>query len=123
MQEQCQGHEQMVKSFEQFNENQKDIVTRLSDLREKVAVIDQSCRSAHHRVDSIHEQTQAIVKMSSSVEYMAKQVEETLKILKEHDGRINRLEHAPGEQVLSYWKIFIGALVAGGAGVVVGILV
>lgn len=111
-----------LKNFEQFQENQKEIVTTIANLRERIVEVEQSTRSAHHRLNSQEEQTKAIIKMSSSVEYMARQVEDMVGILKEHDGRLDELEKAPGDTMISYWKLFIGALVTGGAGIIVGLV-
>lgn len=118
----CQVHEMTLKNFEQFQENQKEIVKSISQVRERVTINEQSTKSAHHRLDSQEEQTRAIVKMSTSIEYMAKQVESMLELLKEHDGRLDELERAPGQNVLGYWKLFLGALITGGAGILIGIL-
>lgn len=118
----CQVHEMTLKNFEQFQENQKEIVTSIANLRERTIEAEQSTRSAHHRLNSQEEQTKAIIKMSSSVEYMARQVEDMVGILKEHDGRLDKLEKAPGDTMISYWKLFIGALVTGGAGIIVGLV-
>lgn len=111
-----------LKNFSQFQENQKEIVKGLTEIRERITIVEQSSKSAHHRLDSQDEQTKAIIKMSSSVEYMARQVEDMVGILKEHDGRLDRLEKAPGDTMISYWKLFIGALVTGGAGIIVGLV-
>jgi hypothetical protein len=88
----------------------------LSSLRERVAVVEQSTKSAHLRIDNIQEQTQAIIEMSASIRYMAKQVEETVSILKEHDSRLETLEKLPGDNVVKALKVlltlFIGALIS-----------
>lgn len=120
MAEVCQVHEMTLKNFQQFQENQKEIVNAMANMRERIVQTEQSAKSAHHRLDRQEEQTQAIVKMSNSVEYMARQVEETIGILKEHDGRLDKLEKAPGDAMVAYWKLFIGALVTGFTGIVVG---
>lgn len=119
--ETCKAHEMTLKDFERFHENQKELAKSVSELREKTTAIDQSVKSAHHRLDSQEEQTKAIVKMSTSIEYMAKQVEDTLVLLKEHDGRLNKLERAPGDNVLSYWKLLIGASITSIVGLLIGL--
>ena len=83
----------------------------LGDLRERVAVVEQSTKSAHLRIDDVHEQTRAIIEMGSAVRYMAKQVEEVVGILKEHDERLGNLEKAPADSVLKAVKIILTVLV------------
>lgn len=118
----CQIHEMTMKQFEQFQEIQKEFADRLSDAKDRIIIVEQSSKSAHLRLNSQEEQTKAIIKMSSSIEYMAKQVESMLELLKEHDDRLDRLEKAPGDHLLSYFKLFIGALVTGTAGVLIGFI-
>ncbi len=118
----CQLHEMTLKNFEQFQENQMEIVKGISEIKQRITIVEQSTKSAHHRLDSQEEQTKAIIKMSTSIEYMARQVEDMLVLLKEHDGRLDKLERAPGDSLINYWKLFIGALVTGGAGVLIGLI-
>ncbi|MBN2796241.1 MAG: hypothetical protein JXR88_12595 [Clostridia bacterium] len=118
----CQVHEMTMKHFEQFQENQKDMVKGIAEVRDRIIIAEQSSKSAHRRLDSQEEQTKAIIKMSTSIEYMAKQVESMLELLKEHDGRLDKLEKAPGDHVLGYWKLFIGALITGSAGIFIGLI-
>lgn len=118
--------EQLIKTHEQIFQEMKSSIADLQESmgkgRERMVVVEQSTKSAHHRLDSMKEQTNAIIRMSTSVEYMAKQVEDMLGILKEHDGRLDKLEKSPGDTMIAYWKLFIGALVTGGAGVLIGLI-
>lgn len=122
MSDACQMHEMTLKNIETLQGNQKDIIKDITTIRERIVIVEQSTRSSHHRLDSQEQQTKAIVKMSASVEYMAKQVEETLCLIKEHDGRLDILERAPGNSILGYWKIFVGAIVSAGGGLVLGLI-
>ena len=111
------------KRLDHQDENQKDISKTMSAFSERIVAVEQSAKSAHKRLQSQDEQTKAIVEMSSSVKYMAKQVEETVNILKEHDGRLDKLEKAPGDAMIAYWKLFLGAIITGSAGVILGMLI
>ena len=111
------------KNLEHYGENQREIIKSMNAFSERIVAVEQSAKSAHRRLQSQDEQTKAIVEMSSSVKYMAKQVEETVNILKEHDGRLDKLEKAPGDAMIAYWKLFIGAIITGSAGMILGMLI
>jgi len=112
-----------LKSFEQFQEKQKETEKEIRQIRERITVAEQAIKSANHRLDTQEEETKAIIKLSGNIEYMAKQVEDMLVLLKEHDGRLEKLEKAPGDKMLDYWKLFIGALITGGSGVLIGMII
>ncbi|WP_353106278.1 hypothetical protein [Acetoanaerobium noterae] len=118
----CQVHEMTLKNFQQFHDNQKDIVKSINTINERMVAVEQSTKSAHHRLDFQDEQTKAILDISGNIKYMAKQVEETVGILKEHDGRLDKLEKAPGDALIAYWKLFLGAIITGSAGLIVGLV-
>jgi uncharacterized protein (DUF3084 family) len=127
--EHCQQHsehnyrfENLEKNIKELQHNETTLIQNQYDMKERITRIEQSNKSAHHRLDNMEDQTKAIVKMSSSIEYMAKQVEEMLILYKEHDGRLDKLEQAPGTALIGYWKLFTGALVTGSAGVLIGLL-
>ncbi len=92
------------------------------EIRERLKGVEESTKSAHHRLDELNELTKAVVKTSASIEYIAKQIEDMLTTLKEHDCSIDKLKNRPAEQVLNYWHMFVGTLVTGCAGVLVGLL-
>lgn len=119
----CPLHEEMKEQQKELLENDRRLAESLSDIKERVVKNLEYGKSAHRRLDSQEEQTKAIVKMSTSIEYMARQVEDMLVLLKEHDGRLDKLERAPGDSILNYWKLFVGALITGGTGVIVGALI
>ena len=132
--ENCLEHEannvriaNLVSQIKEYSVNQREIVQILQDVRERVTAADASTRSAHHRLDEMSEQTKAIIRMSVSVEHVAEKMNDVLTILKEHgermdgqDKEIQTLKRAPAEAVMAYWKMFVGALVVGAAGIVLG---
>lgn len=116
--------------IKEYAENQIEIVKGLHEVRERVTKTEESTKSAHHRLDEMTEQTKAIIRMSISVEHVAEKMNDVLTILKEHsdrmddqDDKIDTLKQAPAQTVFEYWKLFVGALVTGGAGVILGLLI
>ncbi len=101
----------------------KDFTKDCVEVRERLKGVEESTKSAHHRIDALDNQTQAIFDMSASIKIMAKQVEDMLKVLKEHDCKIDRLERLPAEKVYNYWQIAVGSLVSAGVGVVIGLFI
>ncbi len=119
-------HETFIKThekmFDDINTAMKSIEQSVGSVKERVVVVEQSSKSAHHRLDSQEEQTKAIIKMATNIEYMARQIEDMLYLLKQHDDRLDKLERAPGEEMKRYWKLFVGALITGCAGIIIGTL-
>ncbi|MDF2520833.1 MAG: hypothetical protein K0R84_1461 [Clostridia bacterium] len=112
----CQQHlehsyrlETLEKSVEDMQNDESTLLQNQYDMKERITKVEEASKSAHHRLDNMEEQTKAIIKMGISIEYMAKQVEEILLLYKEHDGRLDKLEQAPGAALIGYWKLFIGA--------------
>jgi hypothetical protein len=70
------------------------------DLKERIVAVEQSSKSAHHRLDSMEEQTKAVIRLAMSVENMSEKVEKVLKLYDEHDTRLLDLEKKPGESAL-----------------------
>lgn len=68
-----------------------------------------SCKSAHHRIDEIKGQQDAIYKVAASVELIAGQVKDLVE-------RVTKIERTPGQLALKYIGIFFGALIVGLAG-------
>lgn len=108
--------------IERMDENQTRFVEGQNDLRERLVIAEQSTKSAHHRIDGMEEQTKAIIRMSVSVENMAGKMEEMINLYKDHDNRIVTLEHAPADKIMSYWQLFVCALITSGGGIVLGVL-
>lgn len=102
--------------------NIREIVKGQHEIRERVVAIDQSSKSAHHRLDSQAEQTKAIARMGMAVEHMAEQVKEAVELLKDHDMRLDKLERAPGDLLIGWSKLAIGALITGAIGMLIGTL-
>lgn len=114
----CQHH----LAYEERFKNIEKQVDEINDQRERIAVIEQRSVFAHTRLDEMQKQTEAIIRMSVSVENIALQVKDMLQQFKEHDDRIDKLEKAPGEKVLGYWKSFIGAIISGIGGLLFGFM-
>lgn len=75
------------------------------DVRERLVVVEESTKSAHRRIEHIEKQTQAIIEMSSSIRYMASQIEQVVNIVKDHDERLTNVEKAPADSVLKAAKL------------------
>lgn len=134
------------KKFENIDKKFEQIDDRLNKGLERIVKVEESSKSAHHRLREQGDQVKAIYEMSSSIRVMSEQVKEAIDILKDHDERLfaleikpnehvtpaviekidqrlDALERKPGEQILKYWQLFVGALITGGAGVLIGVLI
>ncbi len=141
----CEKIKNTEKNIDKFNENVTELVKSQNDIRERVTKVEESSKTAHHRLDSMEEQTKAIMKLAFSVENMSEKMQEMIDLYKNHDvrlddlektptealnkkvetldGRIDKLEKAPAETIMTYWKLFVGAIVTGTAGIVIGLLI
>jgi len=93
----CQS---LIRECEQLRENDRVVMLETGDLKERIVAVEQSSKSAHHRLDSMEEQTKAVIRLAMSVENMSEKVEKVLKLYDEHDTRLLDLEKKPGESAL-----------------------
>lgn len=150
--EHCQmhgAHEARMDGFDEtvkdIHRNIREIVKGQTDVRERLVKTENNIETICGRIAQQEEHTKAVTRMSISIEHMAEQVKEAISLLKDHDGRIadlervpneeiktllettaqrvEKLERAPGELLLSWSKLAIGTLITGGAGILVGTLI
>lgn len=150
--EHCQmhaAHEARMDGFDEtvkdVHQNLREIVKGQAEIRERLVRAENNLESVGGRISQQEEYTKAVTRMSISIEHMAEQVKEAICLLKDHDGRIadlervpneeiktllettaqrvEKLERAPGELLLSWGKLAIGTLITGGAGILVGTLI
>lgn len=132
--EKCASHEYVEKQMEKYHDNQQEIVKAQHEIRERLTAVESSTKSAHHRLDGLDRHTEAIIRMSVTVEKLAEEVgksnELTSKIrseLKEDidikfkalDERLEVVENLPGKVALKYIGVGLGVVVT----MVVGFLV
>lgn len=98
----CQN---IAEECKRLSDDGRNITAELGDVRERVAIAEQSTKSAHHRLDSMEEQTKAVIRLAVSVENMSSKMEDMIAIHKDHDGRISDLEKQPGDVALkrNHW--------------------
>ena len=104
----CQEHSAHTEKLNHI-ERQLECVAQIA---EKLTIVEQSTKTAHKRIDDVHAQTTAIVEMGTSIKMMAKQVQDMLEMLKNHNDRIECLERAPGDNLKSKWQDVSKALIA-----------
>ncbi len=96
-----------------------DIRKDIRDIEKEIKRIDVkatealgSSKSAHHRLSTIENQTNAILRLTGSIEYMGEQVKELISVVKEQDKRLDALEKQPGIVALKGWWIIAGAILS-----------
>lgn len=111
------AHEEKFKQIDanqlEFSKNQSEVIRTLTEIIKQLTVVQESTKSAHHRIDSQEEQTRAIYELAFEVKGFGEKQSEILKLLTNHDGRIELIEKNPGQTALKAWQWFIVA-VAGG---------
>lgn len=78
---------------------------------ERITKVEASSRSSEKRLDAIQEQTEAVIKLAVSVEYLAKSVESVVSLTKEHSERLDVLERSPGDTFIYYKRLATGAAI------------
>ena len=112
----CETHEFRLGSIEKKIEKFDEC---LSELKSKYVEAEASTKSAHFRLDNMEEQTKAILKLGIAVEQMTSEVKEMVDSYKEHETRIDKLEKAPADTVMKYFKQVVSILVSLGVGYVI----
>jgi chromosome segregation ATPase len=72
--EKCSGHEYMEKEMQKYHENQIQIVQGLHGIRERVSTLETNKDVLEDRVDQMHKHTEAIWKMTMSVERLTEEM-------------------------------------------------
>ena len=87
-----------------------------SDMKLKSEKLEASTKSAHYRLDNMEEQTKAILKLGVAVEQMTSEIKQIIESFKEHENRLDKLEKAPADTVMKYFRQVIGLLISAGIG-------
>lgn len=98
----AEGHqmnESCKERFKRIESEVKDIIDRVNKGAERLVTVEQSSKSAHHRVDAMAEQTEAVIRLAVSVEHIANQNQEILKEMKVQRDEINELKYKPTEHI------------------------
>ena len=109
----CETHEFRLGSIEKKIEKFDEC---LSELKSKSVEAEASTKSAHFRLDNMEEQTKAILKLGVAVEQMTSEIKQIIESFKEHENRLDKLEKAPTDTVMKYFKQIIGLLISAGIG-------
>ena len=115
------GHEAQIKAMEQLcyelNSNTRLIVQGQHELRERVATVESSTKSAHHRMDNMEKLTEAILTLTGEVKEISMDTKSILDRMEKqeqraelHAQRIDKLEDAPGMIAVKGW-MFVGGVV------------
>ena len=124
MSDNCQNHsghtaqmESLTHSQIEINASIREIVKGQHEIRERVATVESSSKSAHHRLDSTEKLTDAIVTLAGEVKDVSKDTKAILERMEKqelrtekHDERIERLEDAPGMIAIKGW-LFVGGFI------------
>jgi predicted RNase H-like nuclease (RuvC/YqgF family) len=110
-------------SFNRIDKRLEILEDESKEQSSDISSIKTSLDFVHTRLDAREEQTKAIIHLASSVEHMSKEVNEVVKIVKEHSVEINNLKNKPGSTALTYldhaFKVLLGILLGGLATAVV----
>jgi len=90
-----------IQELDSARENHTEIIGKIN---ERLGIVDQSSRSAHHRLNAQEQQTQAIAEMAASVKLISEQIKDVVTTIKTHDSRIVSLERTPSKEILETVK-------------------
>lgn len=87
--------------------------TSHQEFSERLVIVEQSTKSAHHRLDSVDKHTESVLKLTVSVEHLAKSLADSvIPQQDDHESRLRSVENRPGMVALKWWGIVLGALAA-----------
>jgi len=115
------GHDAQIKALEvactEINASARMIVLGQNELRERVANVESSTKSAHHRLDNMEKLTDAILTLTGEVREISMDTKSILDRMEkqeqraeQHSQRIDKLEDAPGMIAVKGW-MFVGGVV------------
>ncbi len=92
------------------------------DIHSKITALDSAVKSADRRIEVVEKHTEAVIRLSVSVDGVVKQVGSVISLYEGQNERIITLENKPAQTIYGYFKIGLTALVTGIVGLVLGFL-
>ena len=128
------GHTEKMKMLEtdciDMKANMRLVVTGQHEIRERVTSVEASSKSAHHRLDSMETLTESIITLAGEVKEGSINTRAILERMERHDEsidthgqRIDKLERSPGDMLVGWSKLAMGAVITGAVGVAIGMLI
>ncbi len=106
----------MEHRVEILERNVERLSAKCEKVTERIAVAENSLKAVHDRLDSMSGQTEIIIKISTVVDHIGKQLDSALFKMEEYDKKIEELEKQPGQVALKYWHLIASSLVGGAVG-------
>lgn len=98
-----------------------DPCNKYPETLQRVAICEESTKSAHHRIDGIAKQTEAVVQLGLEVKHLAEVITTNiLPQLVDHNDRLGAVEQRPANTALKYWRMAIGAVITSCVAGIVG---
>ena len=88
----------------------------------KIISLESSAKSAHHRISEMSKHTEAVIRLSVSVDNVVEQIGNFVKLFESHHSRITTLENRPAQTVYGYFQIGVVTLVTGLIGFFLGLI-
>lgn len=114
-----QAHENL---FIRIQDDIKGINEHMLDCARRIEVIDASTKSAHKRINDREEEIKIISSLAHSVKTIADEMKDLKADVKSHGDDIALMKRTPGDLAVKALGIFIGALITGVAGLVIGLM-
>jgi chromosome segregation ATPase len=121
--EKCSGHEYMEKELQKYHENQTQIVQGLHGVRERVSALETTKDVLEDRVDQMHKHTEAIMRMTISVERLTSEMSDLKKDavdrnsnilleIKQLENKIREVGEKSKNKILEYLDGMVKAIIA-----------
>jgi chromosome segregation ATPase len=104
--------------FDRIERSVSDILEKLFKGGERIKGVEESTKSAHHRLDDREEEIKAIREVAFSVRTLAEEMKGIKTDLKDFHTRVTHLERKPGDTAIKFWHVFVVSLITGISGMV-----
>lgn len=91
-----------------------------TDHLQRLVAVEQSTKSAHHRIDAVEEQQDVLHELVTSVSVLAEQMSHMRESQAETNRRLTEIENKPAKRWDAVWGALIGAVVGGLAAAIIG---
>ena len=121
-----QEFDRLREEIKQLNKDNKDSNTQKGtdqkEIHTMLTALDSSVKSAHHRISGMEKHTEAVIRLSVSVDNVVEQISSVLEMYGDLEGRTSTLENRPAQTVYGYFQIGVATVITGIIGVVIGAL-
>lgn len=127
-------YKSLERQLDEIVRGQREQEERINRGAERLVIVEQSCKSAHHRLDEQKGYTEAIIELGTTMKHVIEKLQTLIEQHeeykrandlwhKEQDERIEKINNKAGQLALSAWSFILAAVISALIGSIITVLV